>query len=160
VFYANGIIVGIIMLLFGSALSVYTGYLIAYCAEATGGACYEDIALKLYGKSGLKFTGVCNILCNVGFLISYAVQLKNLVPYTLSGFFDDLPEAIGDNNTGHTVWLTVFCFMILLPMSLPRNLSALRHGSLVSLCVSIFIVITIFVLSFRETKDPCIYGPG
>ena len=61
------------MLFFGAALSVYTGYLIAYCAESTGGSCYEDIAYKLYGKAGLRFTSFCNILCNVGFLISYTV---------------------------------------------------------------------------------------
>ena len=85
--------------------------------------------------------------------------MKNLLPYTLHQFIDDLPHAIGDNDTGKVVWLTIFCFVILLPTSLPRDLSALRHGSLVSLCVSVFIVFTIFTLSFKETKDPCMYAP-
>jgi amino acid permease len=72
---------------------------------------------------------------------------------------DSIPHIIGDNDTGKVFWLTLFCFAILLPMSLPRDLSALRHGSLVSLCISVFIVFTIFALSFRETKDNCIYAP-
>lgn len=83
VFYSCGIITGVVLLFFGAFLSVYTGYLIAYCAEATGGKCYEEIAYKLYGNAGLRFTSFCNILCNVGFLISYTVQMKNLMPYTL-----------------------------------------------------------------------------
>ena len=82
------------------------------------------------------------------------------MPYTLHQFFDDLPEAIGDNSTGKVVWLSIYCFVILFPMALPRDLSALRHGSLVSICVSLFIVVTIFVLCFKETKDPCIYAPA
>ena len=50
VYYENGIILGTIFLFFGGALSLYTGYLIAYCAEITGGSCYEEIANRLYGE--------------------------------------------------------------------------------------------------------------
>jgi len=88
------------MLLLGAAASVYTGYLIAYCAEKTGGTCYEEIAYKLYGTAGMRFTSFCNILCNVGFLISYTVLLKNLIPYMLEEMVgkDSLPKWMGDND--------------------------------------------------------------
>ena len=86
------------MLLFGAGLSVYTGYLIAYCAEKTGGTCYEEIASKLYGPKVMRFTSFCNVLCNGGFLIGYAVLLKNLLPYTLEQFSDNIPHFIGNND--------------------------------------------------------------
>ena len=92
------------MLWIFAAISVYTGYLIAYCAEKTGGTCYEEIANKLYGINGMRFTSFCNILCNLGFLVSYTVLLKNLIPYTLEALVDDLPHWIGDNDTGKLVW--------------------------------------------------------
>lgn len=43
-FYENGIFVGTLLLTFGAGLSLYTGYLIAYAAEMTGGKSYEEIA--------------------------------------------------------------------------------------------------------------------
>jgi len=49
VIYQNGIILGSVFILMGAAVSFYAGYLIAYCAEKTGGKCYEDIANRLYG---------------------------------------------------------------------------------------------------------------
>ena len=49
VFYANGLILGTIFIFFGGALSLYTGYLISFCAEKTGGASYEAISFELYG---------------------------------------------------------------------------------------------------------------
>lgn len=52
----------------------------------------------------------------------------------------------------------MYCFLLLLPVSLPRDLSALRHTSLMSFGISIFIVFTIFSLSFKETNTHCLEG--
>lgn len=83
VYYENGLILGTFFIFFGASLSLFTGYLIAYCSEKTGGSSYEEIAYKLYGSQGLKFTSFCNILCCIGFSISYIVLFKNLMPYTI-----------------------------------------------------------------------------
>lgn len=94
---------GTVFVFFGGALSLYTGYLISYCAEKTGGSSYEEIANNLYGKSGLRFTSFCNILCNVGFLISYIALFKTLMPYTIENFVDDpkntIPEWLQQKDT-------------------------------------------------------------
>lgn len=76
VYYKNGLLLGTIFILFGGALSLYTGFLIAYCAERTGGTSFEEIAYHLYGTKGLRFTSFCNILCLVGFVISYVVLVS------------------------------------------------------------------------------------
>jgi len=133
---------------------LYTGYLIAYCAEKTGGRSYEEIAFKLYGKPGMTITSICNLMCNIGFLISYIVLFKNLMPYTLNLFGADkaLPNWLQDNDTGKRVWATLYCFLLLFPVSLPRNLSALRFSSFMSFGISLFIVFTIFGMAFRESK--------
>jgi amino acid permease len=64
IFYKNGPILGCIFILFGGMMSLFSAYCIAFCCEYTGGSRYEDIALKLYGPAGLRFTSFCNILCN------------------------------------------------------------------------------------------------
>jgi len=100
VYYENGLVLGTIFIFFGGGLSLYTGYLISYCAEKTGGSSYEEIANNLYGKGGLRFTCFCNILCNVGFLISYIALFKTLMPYTMENFgAESLPSWLGQKDT-------------------------------------------------------------
>jgi amino acid permease len=53
IIYENGMIFGVFLILFGGSLSLFTGFLIAYAAEITGGHNYEEIAFKIYGLRGL-----------------------------------------------------------------------------------------------------------
>jgi amino acid permease len=76
VFYTNGLILGCFFVLLGGFLSLYTGYLITYCAQKTGGSSFEEISYHLYGTRGMRFTAFCNICCNIGFLISYIVLVS------------------------------------------------------------------------------------
>jgi len=141
----------------------FSAYLIAFCCEHTGGTRYEDIAMSLYGIAGLKFTAFCNILCNVGFLVTYVVLFKNLMPYTINlllmGNEKDvtkkLPDWIGDTPTGKIVWAFLFTYICVFPLSLPRKLTALRFTSFMSFGISMFIVCTIFSLSFAEDASTC-----
>jgi amino acid permease len=48
-FYANGIVFGTLLLIFGAILSAYPGWLIILCCEKTKATRYEDIALSVYG---------------------------------------------------------------------------------------------------------------
>jgi len=86
------------------------------------------------------------------------------MPYTielLMGHDKDptvgLPNWIGDTDSGRITWAALFSFFCVFPLSLPRKLTALRFSSFMSFAISLFIVFTIFVLSFRETADE---GPG
>jgi amino acid permease len=93
----------------------------------------------------------------VGFLISYIALFKTLMPYTIESLGVPIPDWLGQKDTtgestGEIVWATIFCFGLLLPLSIPRSLVALRFTSLLSFAISIFIVMVIFILCFRETK--------
>ena len=63
-----------------------------------------------------------------------------------------MPEWLDENETGYRIWASIFCFCALLPISLPRNLTALRFSSLLSFFISLFVVFSIFVLSFKGTE--------
>ena len=80
IFYKNGIFLGIFFIFFVAAQSLFTGHLIGYCAAYTDGKSYEEVAFKLYGVKGLRFTSFCNVVCNLGFLLSYCVLFKTTMP--------------------------------------------------------------------------------
>ncbi len=76
VFYANGIVVGTLLVLLGAAVSYYTGWLIIICAEQLNGNRYEDLASKTYGRRCSIFSSVMIVLCMMGFVISNIVLVS------------------------------------------------------------------------------------
>lgn len=69
----NGYILGPILIVLGAFLSYYTGMLIVKCSEHTGRTRYEDIALKIYGPRVSRIVSILNLVCLIGFVISYIV---------------------------------------------------------------------------------------
>lgn len=67
---------GILLIVFGSAISVYTGWLIVKCAEYCNASRYEDIAMRLYGPRMSKFTSFMILLTMLGFVIAYIVLVS------------------------------------------------------------------------------------
>ena len=55
-FYANGIIFGTLLLLFGALISAYSAWLIVVCCEKTNATRYEDMALATGGPKMMRFT--------------------------------------------------------------------------------------------------------
>lgn len=148
VFYRNGPILSTVLIICCGSLSYYTGYLLTYTAAMTGGKSLEEIAFKLYGVNGLRITSICNLICNVGFLITYVILFKTTMPRTLDEVGIPHPDWLGSNTTGKIVWDTIFSFCLLLPLCIPRELSALRFTSFVSFGLSFFILCVISVMCF------------
>ena len=99
-FFQNGYIVGIACIVLGALLSLFTGYLMAYASEKTGGTCYEEIALATHGPKWQKFTSICMIPTNLGFVVSYIVLFKSFTPFTLGLLGADLPSWCADTRVG------------------------------------------------------------
>ena len=69
--------ISVALIVFGAAVSVYTGWLIVKCADLVGAKRYEDIALKLYGRRMATFTSIMMLLTMLGFVIAYIVLVSN-----------------------------------------------------------------------------------
>ena len=92
VIYENGFVLGVLLVLFGGAISAATGYMIIYCIEQTKATCFEEIALACFNKRWQRFTSMCMIACNVGFTTSYFVLVS---PFDLClTFFSSLTVQI------------------------------------------------------------------
>ena len=76
----NGILLGTVLIIVGALFSYYTGSLLVSVSTATGVHRYEDFAYKLYGSRCRSITSVCNLLCLIGFIMSYIVYIKSMMP--------------------------------------------------------------------------------
>jgi amino acid permease len=76
VFYANGLVFGSILIIFGATISLYTGWLVVVCCQRVNGSSYEEIATATYGKNMKKITSVCMLACLIGFVVSYIVLVS------------------------------------------------------------------------------------
>lgn len=99
-FYENGYAMGIFCIVLGAILSSFTGYLMAYAAHKTNGTCYEEIALATFGPGWQKFTSICMIPTNMGFVVSYVVLFKSFAPFSFKLAGLDLPAWCDDTRVG------------------------------------------------------------
>jgi len=93
----NGIVLGTILIFVGALMSYYTGMLIVKCSVATKVHRYEDFAQKLYVPKCRSITSVLNLLCLMGFIMSYIVYIKSMCPQLLFLFWEEeqLPLIMG-----------------------------------------------------------------
>ena len=96
----------IILCLGAGTLSIpyvfYTGWLVVICCHRLNASRYEEIAMSTYGKKASMITSACMLACLIGFVMSYIVLFKELMPYTISHLNKGrpLPEIIGTGTIG------------------------------------------------------------
>lgn len=139
----NGYILGPLLIIFGAFLSYYTGMLIVKCSEHTGRTRYEDIALKIYGPRVARITSILNLICLIGFEISYIVFVSKAVPEIFNINYDN-------QFLLKIICSLIYSFFILLPMSIPRNVSALRYFSLAGVLCSMYLSLAVAGVFLRN----------
>ena len=72
----NGIAWGTILIIIGALISYYTGMLLVITSNYTQRHRYEDMAASLFGKKMSIFTSAMNLLCLMGFIMSYIVYVR------------------------------------------------------------------------------------
>jgi amino acid permease len=64
-------------------VSYFSGMLIVAVSAKTGTDRYEDMARKLYNKKVEKTVSILNIICLMGFCMSYIVFVKQTIPFII-----------------------------------------------------------------------------
>ena len=119
--WLNGIAFGTFLILLGAVISCYSGLLIVKASNFTGKHRYEDMAQVLYGKKFSIMTSLCNLICLMGFVMSFIVyvsiitiftclQQKESLPQILLYFFDKdkVPYFLQCNFYGQCFWGTIY----------------------------------------------------
>ena len=146
----NGIVLATLLIIFGAAISYFCGMLLVSCAEKVGSDKYEDFADYCFGRKMVIFTGWCNCSTLLGFVVSYIVFVKTLIPRILeifAGSMDKLPRILADGKyEGQLFWATLYTFLVLIPLSLPRKVGVLRFNSLFGVTCSFYLVLCLVFL--------------
>jgi len=148
----NGIIIAIVLILFGATISYFCGMLLVKCADKVGSDKYEDFAMFCYGRKMALVTGWSNVSTLLGFVVSYIVFIKTLIPHIVGFFIEgELPELIGNGKwSGQVFWAALYTFLVLTPLSIPREIGALRFNSMFGVCCSFYLVMCLVFMFFID----------
>ena len=90
----------------------------------------------------------------LGFVVSYIVFVKNLIPHILKVLIKDedkIPTIFGDGQwDGQVFWATIYTFLVLAPLSIPRTIGVLRFNSLFGVLCSFYLVLTLLFMFFVD----------
>lgn len=144
----TGIALFIILLTFVSIFSLYSVHLLLKTANEGGSLLYEQLGHKAYGMAGKLAASGSITMQNIGAMSSYLFIVKYELPLVIKALMN-----IEDTNglwylNGDYLVLLV-SFVLILPLSLLRNLGYLGYTSGLSLLCMIFFLIVVICKKFQ-----------
>ncbi|CCI42555.1 unnamed protein product [Albugo candida] len=138
----SGIGFAIGQLLLGAALTIYTIRLLTHAAKLTKLNSYEDLALFCFGKKAAIFVELNILVFCFGISVAYLVTLGDILTPLGELYF-------GNDSILSKRWalMSFSCGVIMLPLSLLRDISSLQFSSILGVFSIIFLVIAVCIRS-------------
>ena len=149
----NGIVFAALLIIFGAIVTYFSAMLLVEWAEKIGKYKYEDFAEYCWGSKMAKFAGLWNVVTLLGFVVSYIVFIKTLVPHILIVMFgeDNIPELLGSEQwKGQIVWATIYTLLIMIPLSIPRKVGTLEYVSSFGFLWATYLTLCLIFLFFTD----------
>ncbi|KAE8281630.1 Sodium-coupled neutral amino acid transporter 2 [Larimichthys crocea] len=142
----TGIALFVILLVAVAIFSLYSVHLLLKTANEGGALVYEQLGYKAFGMPG-KLAASCSItMQNIGAMSSYLYIVKYELPIVIQSF-------LGQNNnewyTNGDYLVLLVTLVIILPLSLLRNLGYLGYTSGLSLLCMVFFLIVVIIKKFQ-----------
>ncbi|KAL7867591.1 hypothetical protein SRHO_G00089750 [Serrasalmus rhombeus] len=145
----TGIALFVILLIAVSIFSLYSVHLLLKTANEGGSLVYEQLGYKAFGLPG-KLAASCSItMQNFGAMSSYLYIVKYELPIVIKAFVEN-SEGEWYSNGDYLVLLVTL--IIILPLSLLKNLGYLGYTSGFSLLCMVFFLI---VVIYKTFQIPC-----
>ncbi|XP_055019121.1 sodium-coupled neutral amino acid symporter 2-like, partial [Boleophthalmus pectinirostris] len=135
-----------ILLVAVAIFSLYSVHLLLKTANEGGALVYEQLGYKAFGMPG-KLAASCSItMQNIGAMSSYLFIVKYELPLVIKAF-------IGTSNdewyTNGDYLVLIVSLVIILPLSLLKNLGYLGYTSGLSLLCMVFFLIVVIIKKFQ-----------
>lgn len=154
-----GLYLGIAIIISGMLISLYSCSLLVMCSEETKCSNYESIASYLYGNKMRKLTEMNIMMNNYGSVIAYILLLKELIPRSLIMLGVSEPLFIN----GY-FWAISITSLVIYPLSLVKEISALRYTSLLSFIavgyLAFIVVLQYFLMRSEDVWNRVVEAPG
>uniref|UniRef100_A0A672ZMD3 Sodium-coupled neutral amino acid symporter 2 n=1 Tax=Sphaeramia orbicularis TaxID=375764 RepID=A0A672ZMD3_9TELE len=153
----TGIALFVILLVAVAIFSLYSVHLLLKTANEGGALVYEQLGYKAFGMPG-KLAASCSItMQNIGAMSSYLYIVKYELPIVIEAF---MGTSNGEWYTNGDYLVLMVTAVIILPLSLLRNLGYLGYTSGLSLlCMVFFLIVTVYavpILTFAFVCHPAI----
>ena len=148
-----GFFLSALYIIFGAVISYFWGMLLISWAETIGRDKYEDFARYWYGRKMEVFTGITNLITLLGFVVTFIVYLKTLIPSVLETILGkkNTPMLLGEGQWGGELfWATVYSLFLLFPMSIPRKINTFRFASLFGVACTVYLTIWFVFIFFWD----------
>ena len=146
--YASGLAFSIFQMMICAGLSYYSAMLLAKCADMCHKYDYFDVATATYGIYIQYLVKLVFFINNWGCCVVYTILITNFIGTSLSIFFPnhELAQFLTDPNS--LFWPPLFTTIVILPLALQRDLSALRYACLIGFGFILYLGAVIIYQSF------------
>ncbi|XP_014880731.1 sodium-coupled neutral amino acid transporter 2-like isoform X2 [Poecilia latipinna] len=142
----TGIALFVILLVIFAIFSLYSVHLLLKTADEAGALVYESLGYKAFGIPG-KLAASCSItMQNIGAMLTYLYIIKYELPIVIQLF----------TGASHGEWyingdylVILVSIIVILPLSLFRNLGYLGYTSGLSLLCMVFFLIVVIIKKFQ-----------
>ena len=142
-----GALWGALMLVLVCVLTVYSIRLLVIVVEDRGYMTYEQMAHGLLGRFFEKTTAFLIVAFCWGVTIAYVVAIADVMgKLSVATWF---PESLS-GPSGHKVLAIIYWGCFMLPLSLMKEINALRYSSTIGVCSTIYLVTTLLVHSVNN----------
>ena len=137
----SGIGFALFQLMVATLLTMYTIRLLIKCGEKTGLYSYEDLALYCFGSKMALFVELNILIFCFGISVAYLVTLGDILA--------PLGKEIFGNGILSQRWflMSLFSTVIMLPLSLLRDISSLQFSSILGVFSILFLVVAVSIRS-------------
>ncbi|XP_026523617.1 sodium-coupled neutral amino acid transporter 2 isoform X2 [Notechis scutatus] len=146
----TGIALFIILLVFVSIFSLYSVHLLLKTSNEGGSLLYEQLGMKAFGMPGKLAASGSITMQNIGAMSSYLYIVKYELPLVIKTFLNI------EEHSGELYWYTngdylviLVSLLLILPLSLLKNLGYLGYTSGFSLLCMVFFLIVVICKKFQ-----------
>ncbi|XP_032038069.1 sodium-coupled neutral amino acid transporter 2 isoform X1 [Aythya fuligula] len=150
----TGIALFVILLLFVSIVSLYSVHLLLKTANEGGSLLYEQLGMKAFGMAGKLAASGSITMQNIGAMSSYLFIVKYELPLVIKTFMN-IEENTGEWYLNGDYLVLLVSVILILPLSLLKNLGYLGYTSGFSLLCMVFFLI---VVIWKMFQIPCPMG--
>uniref|UniRef100_A0A8C8IT43 Sodium-coupled neutral amino acid symporter 2 n=1 Tax=Oncorhynchus tshawytscha TaxID=74940 RepID=A0A8C8IT43_ONCTS len=153
----TGIALFVILLVAVSIFSLYSVHLLLKTANEGGSLVYEQLGYKAFGMPGKLAASISITMQNIGAMSSYLYIVKYELPIVIQAF---VGATNGEWYANGDYLVILVSVVIILPLSLLRNLGYLGYTSGFSLlCMVFFLIVTVYavpILTFAFVCHPAV----